>query len=122
MTFRYEGDGKDIREPVPLEQGDIELETKLHGEHELDCAMAGAKAQLAQDSRKINELNESLDYMHEAYEVLQEVLETECEQKIEELFGHILTIHENLDNSRQGDIEFRNMVMGLYRDKDKYGG
>ncbi len=42
-------------------------------------------------------------------------------EEMESIMIHILTIHENLDNSRIGDVEFRNMVMSYYRQvlKDK---
>jgi hypothetical protein len=50
-------------------------------------ANAVREAQHAKDQEEIKELKEQVDYMHEAYEVMCEVLETDCQKRIEQVFN-----------------------------------
>jgi hypothetical protein len=49
------------------------------------------EAQHAKDQEEIKELKEQVGYMHEAYEVMCEVLETDCQKRIERIFEEIET-------------------------------
>jgi len=70
---------------------------------------------------EIAELKEQIEYMHEAWEVLIEVTEAECQERIEGILNDIRVFNNKLLRTELGDKTFRQLVTGRWYQDLKEG-